>query len=449
MLDSKPSDFHVPSPLSWTAPRQLGRKLFTWSVVLVAATMTYVLITGVIWKLFAKGGTKAELLAWQIGPHIGLVGAFVCAAIAFRWGGWSVRNYYDNPIRGKLRLLGESFEDPDAVYDIVKDVRDFLLKELGFPSWTARRLDDAAETTTGSGDLQQAALRTVLKQADRWRRPPRGMKSIVTQIQRLEVSDLLKVAILERYSPGALGDSIEEAMSDDRFAQLFRAEVAARPSVRASLDGIILEDSRLQDVGLLGHALGHFGIKLPIRRTLGLDSSERVADENASGSPRWYLIRRPRPYTSAVLSPLWWERNELDLGKRLELFVSATAALFTYKSSYPKADELTKTQAKAFILDRIRGLKLEAETHRLSVGGHEIQIKGLPEQLADRCNYIFLSFDNLFQRVFAEGHAYVTGAVLVFAPVAIGIALFFLGADKYWLWNASKPLMRLFDFVWP
>jgi hypothetical protein len=202
------------------------------------------------------------------------------------------------------------------------------------------------------------------------------MKSIVTQIQRLEVSDALKVAILERYSPGTLGDSIEQAMSDDSFAQLFQAEVAARPSVRAVLDGIILEDSRIRDMGWLGHVLGRYGIKLPIRRTLGLDSSERVADENANGSPRWYLIRRPRPYTSAVLSPFWWERNELDLGKRLELFVSATASLFAYKSSYPKADELTRTHAKAFILDRIRGLKLEAETHRLSVGGHEIPIKG-------------------------------------------------------------------------
>jgi hypothetical protein len=55
----------------------------------------------------------------------------------------------------------------------------------------------------------------------------------------------------------------------------------------------------------------------------------------------------------------------------------------------------------------------------------------------------------MFQRLFAEGHAHVTGAVLVFAPAAIGIALFFLGADKYWLWNASEPLMRLFDLVWP
>lgn len=444
------SEFSVPSPISWIRPRHAGQKLFTWILVIAAATVTYFLTTGVIWKLGQSAGTNVELVAQQVGPLVGLVSAFVASAFAFRWGGWSLRSLYDNPIRGKLWLLGQSFEDPDAVYEHVKDVRDFLLKELGFPKWTSARLDRAAEATDGSGDLQKAALSAVLKQADRWCRPPRGMKNIVTQIQRLDVSDTLKVAILDRYSPGTLGDSISGAISDDRFAKLYRTEIDARPRVRALLDGIILKDLDLVDVGWLGHALGRYGIKLPIRRTLGLDPSERVADENANGSPRWYLFRRPRPYTSVVLNPLWWERNELDLGNRLEQFVSATAVLFAYKSSYPNADELTRTQAKAFILGRIRSLKLESETHKLSMGGHELRIRGLPEQLADRKNYLFLGVDNCFRRVFAESHAYVTGALLAGAPVALGIALFFLGFDKYWLWNLGKPVVRpIMDFVWP
>jgi hypothetical protein len=306
-----------------------------------------------------------------------------------------------------------------------------------------RKLRDRLDIERMAKELQ---LREVLRQVDYWKRPPVGMKGVVKGIRGLQLDDKLKEKILENYIPGELALGIENLRTRSvAFKRKYDAALAQSQDLESAIQKLITRDNAIKDQGRMGalveRVLSPFGVKVRMRRTLGLDYAGRKEDENRYERPRWFLFTRPRPYTSTPFNPKLWSRQEFDLGKRAELFVTALNNTFKHSIVFKGVGDLTQTNIKGLIAGEFRDLQLNPEKKALSTEGHEFVKKGFQEQLAERYNYVFLKVDSLFQSLLKGEHARAIGIASVVAPLGLTIVAHASGF-KWTFFDAVRPAVQ-------